>query len=157
MSESRRSSAASADSRDMASLPSADRAEEKKSRVLIRRATLLTAIAVTIAVAVGLSVFCAAVLLRPFGDAAGNAALLAAAIAALASVAAGLASARLLGRRIMAPALVPVAKLRDVAVAMAEGARIGRGSGTSKKEAETAAAADALARMDGPDNQDRKD
>ena len=43
------------------------------------------------------------------------------------------------------------------AVAMAEGARIGRGSGTSKKEAETAAAADALARMDGPDNQDRKD
>ena len=121
MSESRRSSAASADSRDMASLPSADRAEEKKSSVLIRRATLLTAIAVTIAVAVGLSVFCAAVLLRPFGDAAGNAALLAAAIAALASVAAGLASARLLGRRIMAPALVPVAKLRDVAVAMAEG------------------------------------
>lgn len=43
------------------------------------------------------------------------------------------------------------------AVAMSGGRRIGRGSGSSKKEAETAAAADALSRMDSPDEQDGKD
>ncbi len=92
----------------------------KKKSVLIRRAALLAAIAVAIAVAVGLSVSIAvsggrtpaAFADRPW---------LGALIAGAAALAAGLVSLRLLAAKVMAPALEPVAKLKDAAVAMSGG------------------------------------
>ncbi len=92
----------------------------KKMSVLIRRAALLAAIAVAIAVAVGLSVSIAvsggrtpaAFADRPW---------LGALIAGAAALAAGLVSLRLLAAKVMAPALEPVAKLKDAAVAMSGG------------------------------------
>ena len=92
----------------------------KKKSVLIRRAALLAAIAVAIAVAVGLSVSIAvsggrtpaAFADRPW---------LGALIVGAAALAAGLVSLRLLAAKVMAPALEPVAKLKDAAVAMSGG------------------------------------
>ena len=92
----------------------------KNKSVLIRRAALLAAIAVAIAVAVGLSVSFAvsggqapaAFADRPW---------LGALIAGAAALAAGLVSLRLLAAKVMAPALEPVAKLKDAAVAMSGG------------------------------------
>jgi len=120
MSDRRRSPEASADPRDEASLPSADRAKGKKSSVLIRRAALLAAIAVVIAVAVGLSVF----LLISGGQAAvaeGHGLWVPALLSAAAALVVALLAVWLLGKKIMQPAMGPVAQLRDVAVAMSEG------------------------------------
>ncbi len=89
----------------------------RKLSVLVKRAALLAAIAVAIAVAVGLSVFFAASALLPSESIAWVPAL----IAGAAALAAGLAAVRLLAERIMAPAMLPVAKLKDAAVAMSQG------------------------------------
>ena len=120
MSDPRRSPEASAETREVASLQSADRAEGKKSGALVRRAALLAAIAVAIAVAVGLSVF----FLVIWGQAAFAAPKIPwipALIAAAAALGASLLAAWRLAPRVMAPAITPMAKLRDAAVAMAGG------------------------------------
>ena len=98
----------------------------KKNSVLIRRAVLLAAIAVAIAVAVGLSVFFAIFAING-GQTPSSArpgiltgpwpALIAGAFALVAA----LAAAWSLADRVMRPAVLPIAKLRDVAVSMAEG------------------------------------
>ena len=116
----RRSPEVSAETRDGASLPSADRAKGKKSSVLIKRAALLAAIAVAIAVAVGLSVFFL-VSGGQTSSAAHENLWLPAIIAGVAALIVALVALRLLAARIMAPALTPVAKLKDAAVAMSQG------------------------------------
>ncbi len=92
----------------------------KKSSVLIQRAALLAAIAVAIAVAVGLSVFFVWT-----GGQASSAAQSGGPVPALVSGAAALvvslAATWLLADKIMHPAMEPVARLRDAAVAMSEG------------------------------------
>lgn len=92
-----------------------------KNSMLIKRAALLAAIAVGIAVAVGLSVF----VLVSGGQtpsAAGEGSIfLPIVAAALSAAAASLAAVWLLAEKIMRPALKPVEKLRDAAVAMSEG------------------------------------
>ena len=118
----------------------------KKSSVLVRRAALLAAIAVTIAVAVGLSVLIVAsgrqrssAARREMTQAGGSVAVAAnpdpgeslpaaepspwlpALISGAAGLLAALAAIRLLSERIMRPVMQPVAELRDVAVAMSEG------------------------------------
>lgn len=120
MSNPRHSPEASAETRDGASLPSADPVGGKKSSVLIRRAALLAAIAVAIAVAVGLSVF---VLLGggQTSSAAPVSPWIAALIAGAAALVVALVAAWLLAEKIMAPALAPVARLKDAAVAMSRG------------------------------------
>ncbi|MBQ3423947.1 MAG: HAMP domain-containing protein [Clostridia bacterium] len=117
----------------------------KKNSVLVRRAALLAAIAVSIAVAVGLSVSlvidavqttsaarpamdspsdegAASVVEEGPSNGAGGLPVLS---STLISGAAGLIAAAvaiwLLAERVMRPAMVPVARLRDVAVAMSEG------------------------------------
>ncbi len=92
----------------------------KKTSVLIRRAALLAAIAVAIAVAVGLSV-CLAVSGGQGPAAGAERPWYIPLIAGAAALAAGLVSVRLLAAKIMAPAFVPVKKLKDAAVAMSEG------------------------------------
>ena len=92
----------------------------KKSSVLIRRAALLAAIAVAIAVAVGLSVF----FILTGGQAPSAAQpgfMVPALIAGASALAVSLAAMWLLAEKIMHPAMEPVARLRDVAVAMSEG------------------------------------
>ncbi len=95
----------------------------KKHSVLIRRAAVLAAIAVMIAVAVGLSAW--------FVTSGGRTPSAAQSgilpgpwpwiVASAMALAAGLVAAWLLADKIMRPALEPVAKLRDVAVSMSEG------------------------------------
>lgn len=92
----------------------------KKTSVLIRRAALLAAIAVAIAVAVGLSV-CFAVSGGQAPAAGAEKPWYIPLIAGAAALAAGLVSVRFLAAKIMAPAFVPVKKLKDAAVAMSEG------------------------------------
>jgi len=92
----------------------------KKRSVLIRRAALLAAIAVIIAVAVGLSVFFI-ITGGQSSSAAQPGVMIPALIAGAAALVASLAAAWLLADRIMAPVMEPVARLRDVAVAMSEG------------------------------------
>lgn len=120
MIEARRSPEASAETRASASISSETQAKGKKSSALVRRAALLTAIAVIIAVAVGLSVFFAACGLWPDLAAPGRAWIPALA-AAVAALAVALVATWRLTPRVMEPVLTPVAKLRDAAVAMAEG------------------------------------
>ena len=92
----------------------------KKRSVLIRRAALLAAIAVTIAVAVGMSAFFILTGGRT-PSAARSDMVVPALIAGAAALVAALAAAWLLAGKIMQPAMEPVAKLRDVAVAMSQG------------------------------------
>jgi len=92
----------------------------KKSSVLIRRAALLAAIAVTIAVAVGLSVFFI-ITGGQAPSAAQQGVLVPALIAGAAALVVSLAATVLLAEKVMQPVMAPVAKLRDVAVAMSEG------------------------------------
>ena len=114
----------------------------RKSSVLIRRSALLAAIAVVIAVAVGLSVFAAIVggqashaarqaietqadesagAVSTRGDAPAGSPLTPALISGAAGIVVALLAAWLLAERIMRPAMAPVARLRNVAVAMSEG------------------------------------
>ena len=133
MSDRRRSPKASDDPRDGASPSSADRAKGKKSSVLVRRAVLLAAIAVAIAIAVGLSVFFA----LQGGWAEPAAAGMPAAPALLSGAAAlvfALLAVWLLAERIMRPAIEPIARLRDVAVSMAEGELEARADETADGE-----------------------
>lgn len=92
----------------------------KKRSVLIRRAALLAAIAVLIAVAVGLSVY-----FIISGGRASSAAregdFLPALLGGAAALVVALAAVWLLAERVMRPAMAPVARLRDAAVAMSEG------------------------------------
>ena len=92
----------------------------KKRSVLIRRAALLAAIAVIIAVAVGLSVFFI-IIGGQASSAAQQGILVPALIAGAAAVVVALVAAELLAEKIMIPVMEPVARLRDVAVAMSEG------------------------------------
>ena len=92
----------------------------KKSSVLIRRAALLAAIAVAIAVAVGLSVFFILAGGRQ-PSAAQPGFTVPALIAGAAALVVSLVAAWLLAEKIMHPAMEPVARLRDAAVAMSEG------------------------------------
>lgn len=92
----------------------------KKSSVLIQRAALLAAIAVAIAVAVGLSVF----FIWTGGQApsaARSGVWVPALVSGAAALVVSLAAVRLLADKIMHPAMEPVARLRDAAVAMSEG------------------------------------
>ena len=92
----------------------------KKSSVLIQRAALLAAIAVVIAVAVGLSVF----FIWTGGQApsaARSGVWVPALVSGAAALVVSLAAVRLLADKIMHPAMEPVARLRDAAVAMSEG------------------------------------
>jgi len=92
----------------------------KKSSVLIQRAALLAAIAVAIAVAVGLSVF----FIWTGGQtssAAQSGVLVPALVSGAAALVVSLAAMWLLADKIMHPAMEPVARLRDAAVAMSEG------------------------------------
>ena len=95
----------------------------KKSSVLIRRAALLAAIAVMIAVAVGLSAWFATS--GGWTPSAARPGILPGPwpwiVASVLALAAGLAAAWLLADRIMRPVLEPMEKLRDVAVSMSEG------------------------------------
>ena len=92
----------------------------KKSSVLIRRAALLAAIAVAIAVAVGLSVFF--ILTRGQAPSAAQPGFMVPAlIAGVSALVVSLVAMWLLAEKIMHPAMEPVARLRDVAVAMSEG------------------------------------
>ena len=92
----------------------------KKSSVLIRRAALLAAIAVAIAVAVGLSVFFI-ITGGQSPSAAQPGFVVPALISGAAALVVSLAAMWLLAERIMQPAMEPVARLRDAAVAMSEG------------------------------------
>ena len=92
----------------------------KKSSVLIQRAALLAAIAVAIAVAVGLSVFFVVSGMQT-SAAAQQGTIIPALIAGAAALVVALLAILLLAERVMRPAMEPVAKLRDVAVAMSEG------------------------------------
>lgn len=92
----------------------------KKSSVLIQRAALLAAIAVAIAVAVGLSVF----FIWTGGQtpsAAQSGVRVPALVSGAAALVVSLAAVWLLADKIMHPAMEPVARLRDAAVAMSEG------------------------------------
>jgi len=92
----------------------------KKSSVLIQRAALLAAIAVAIAVAVGLSVF----FIWTGGQASSAAqsgVLVPAFVSGAAALVVSLTAMWLLADKIMHPAMEPVARLRDAAVAMSEG------------------------------------
>ena len=95
----------------------------KKRSALIRRAVILAAIAVLVAVAVGLSVFF--VLKGGQAPSAAQPEVVdspwPALISGASALVAGLLAAWLLAERIMRPALAPIEKLRDVAVSMAEG------------------------------------
>ena len=122
MIDSRRSPEASAEPRDGASLPSDGRSKRRKNSTLVRRAALLAAIAVAIAVAVGLSVLVLVSGGQTSSAAPGGGNIwLPAALSAAAALAAALAAAWLLAEKIMRPAMKPVEKLRDAAVAMSEG------------------------------------
>ena len=92
----------------------------KKRSVLIRRAALLTAIAVAIAVAVGLSVFFI-ITGGQTSPAAQPGYTVPALIAGASALVVSLVAAWLLAEKIMQPAMEPVARLRDAAVAMSEG------------------------------------
>ena len=92
----------------------------KKRSVLIRRAALLAAIAVIIAVAVGLSVFFI-ITGGQASSAARQGVLVPALIAGASALVVALVAAGLLVEKIMHPVMEPVARLRDVAVAMSEG------------------------------------
>ena len=92
----------------------------KKSSVLIQRAALLAAIAVAIAVAVGLSVF----FIWTGGQgpsAAQSGVLVPALVSGAAALVVSLAAMWLMADKIMHPAMEPVARLRNAAVAMSEG------------------------------------
>ena len=92
----------------------------KKRSVLIRRAALLTAIAVAIAVAVGLSVFFI-ITGGQTSPAAQPGYTVPALIAGASALVVSLVAAWLLAEKVMQPAMEPVARLRDAAVAMSEG------------------------------------
>lgn len=92
----------------------------KKRSVLIRRAALLAAIAVAIAIAVGLSVF----FVFQGGNtssAARQGTMLPALVSGAAALVVSLLAVWLLAERVMRPVILPVTRLRDVAVAMSEG------------------------------------
>ena len=95
----------------------------KKRSALIRRAVLLAAIAVAIAVAVGLSVFfiieggrTPSAAQPEFVDSPWPAL-----ISGASALVAGILAVWLLAEKIMRPAMIPIEKLRDIAVSMAEG------------------------------------
>ena len=92
----------------------------KKSSVLIRRAALLAAIAVVIAVAVGLSVFFI-ITGGQVTSAAQPGFTAPALIAGASALVVSLVAMWLMAEKVMHPAMEPVAKLRDVAVAMSGG------------------------------------
>ena len=118
MSDHRRTEA-SADLRGEASPSRSDRARGKKGSVLIRRAASLAAIAVLIAVAVGLSVFFALGGGQPAIQGQGK--WLPALLSGAAALVVALVAAWLLAEKVMRPVMAPVARLRDAAVAMSEG------------------------------------
>ena len=120
MIELRRNPEASVNPRGEASNSPADRAKGKKGSVLIKRAVLLAAIAVFIAVAVGLSVFFVLGGGQP-PAVEGQGKLVPALLAGAAALVVALVAVWLLAERIMRPVMAPVATLRDAAVAMSEG------------------------------------